>query len=170
LPFPTISVVPDRAFDDLVAAMDSAMVVVTVATDEERDGCLVGFHSQASIDPPRYAVWLSTANRTARLAQGAEHLAVHLLEDGQHDLAELFGGASGDDVDKLAHTTWEAGPGGVPLLLACPNRFVGNIVDRHDADGDHVCMVLRPTDSSCRPAGRPLRLGAVTDIEPGHPA
>jgi flavin reductase (DIM6/NTAB) family NADH-FMN oxidoreductase RutF len=165
-----MSAVPDRAFDALVAAMDSAMVVVTVAAGEERDGCLVGFHSQASIDPPRYAIWLSTANRTARLAQGADHLAVHLLGEEQHDLAELFGGATGDDVDKLVRTTWEAGPGGVPLLVACRNRFVGAIVDRHDAGGDHVCMVLRPTESSCGAAGRPLRLGAVTDIEPGHPA
>lgn len=161
---------PERAFDDLVAAMDSAMVVVTVATDEGRDGCLVGFHSQASIDPPHYAVWLSTANRTARLAQRAVHLAVHLLAEDQHALAELFGGATGDEVDKLVHTTWEAGPSGVPLLVACPNRFVGRIVDRLDAGGDHVCMVLRPTESSCGAAGRPLRLGAVTDIEPGHPA
>lgn len=161
---------PERAFDDLVAAMDSAMVVVTVATDEGRDGCLVGFHSQASIDPPRYAVWLSTANRTASLAQRAEHLAVHLLAEDQHALAELFGGTTGDDVDKLVHTPWEPGPGGAPLLVTCPNRFVGRIVDRHDAGGDHVCMVLRPTESSCGAAARPLRLGAVTDIEPGHPA
>lgn len=161
---------PDRAFDDLVAALDSAVVVVTVATDEGRDGCLVGFHSQASIDPLRYAVWLSTANRTARLARGAQRLAVHLLVEGQHDLAELFGGATGDDVDKLVHTAWEAGPGGVPLLVACPNRFVGTIVDRHDAGGDHVCLVLGPTEASCGAPGRPLRLGAVTDIEPGHPA
>ncbi len=161
---------PDPAFDDLVAAMDGAMVVVTVAHGEERDGCLVGFHSQASIDPPRYAVWLSTANRTWTLAERADVLAVHLLGADQHALAALFGGQTGDEVDKLARTTWEAGPGGVPLLVACRNRLVGAIVDRHDVGGDHVCVALRPTQTSCETPGHPLRLSAVTDIEPGHPA
>lgn len=161
---------PDRAFDSLVAAMGSAMVVVTVAVDDERDGCLVGFHSQASIHPPRYAVWLSMANRTCSLARRAEHLAVHVLGAGQHDLAELFGGETGDEVDKLARTTWEAGPGGVPLLVVCPTRFVGRIVERHDAGGDHICVILEPTDAAAADELRPLRLADAIDIDPGHPA
>ena len=31
------------------------MVVVTTAQGDERAGCLVGFHAQSSIEPPRYA-------------------------------------------------------------------------------------------------------------------
>ena len=120
----------DDDFSDLVASMDSAMVVVTVATEDERDGCLVGFHSQASIEPPIYAVWLSTANRTWRLAGQADHLAVHLLDEDQHDLAELFGGETGDDVDKLSRVEWEPGVAGVPLLAGCANRFVGRVTQR----------------------------------------
>ncbi len=158
------------AFDEVVAAMDSAMVVVTVAVDDERDGCLVGFHSQVSIEPRRYMVWLSTANHTTALAQRAEHLGVHLLGSHQHDLAELFGGESADDVDKLVHTTWEAGPEGIPLLVACPVRFAGRITARHDIDGDHLGMVLEPVDAASETAWTPLRLGDAIDIDPGHPA
>jgi flavin reductase (DIM6/NTAB) family NADH-FMN oxidoreductase RutF len=162
--------VPDPAFDELVATMDSAMVVVTVAVGAERDGCLVGFHCQASIDPPAYAVWLSTANRTTALAQRADQLAVHLLADDQHDVAQLFGGETGDEVDKLARSPWEPGPGGVPLLAACPDRFVGTVVERHDAGGDHLCVVLRPTATSAGGVAAPLRLTQARDIDPGHPA
>ena len=124
------------------------MVVVTVATGDERDGCLVGFHSQASIEPPIYAVWLSTANRTVRLAGRADHLAVHLLDEDQHDLAELFGGETGDDVDKLGHVTWEAGPGGRAAARRLRQPLRGAVVERLDAGGDHVCIVLDPIEVS----------------------
>lgn len=154
----------------LVAAMDSAVVVVTVAVGDERDGCLVGFHSQCSIDPPRYAVWLSVANRTEELAQRATFLAVHLLAADQHGLAALFGGETGDDVDKLAHCPWEPGPGGVPLLVDCPGRFVGRIVESGRGQGDHAMYLL---DVAAAADGVPdalLRLSAVDDIDPGHDA
>lgn len=160
----------ERPFDDLVAAMDSAMVVVTVASDGDRDGCLVGFHSQASIEPPRYAVWLSKANRTSTLARHAHHLAVHVLGDDQHELAELFGGATGDEVDKLAGVAWEPGPDGVPLLADCPNRFVGRVTERIQGEGDHNLWILDPIDVQAGHAPPPLRLSAATDIDPGHPA
>jgi flavin reductase (DIM6/NTAB) family NADH-FMN oxidoreductase RutF len=156
--------------DKVVATMDSAMVVVTVAVEDERDGCLVGFHSQVSIEPRRYAVWLSRANRTTALAQRADHLAVHVLGRHQHELAELFGGEQGDRVDKLVHTTWEGGPGGVPLLVACPVWFAGRITARQDIDGDHLGVVLDPLDAGWETSWTPLRLGDAHDIEPGHPA
>jgi flavin reductase (DIM6/NTAB) family NADH-FMN oxidoreductase RutF len=157
------------AFDRLVALMDPAMVVVTVAAGEERDGCLVGFHSQSSIEPPRYAVWLSIANRTQELAQRATHLAVHVLGDHDHHLAELFGGETGDEVDKLARCEWTPGPDGVPLLLDT-GHFVGRIVERFAADGDHALVVLEPVEAEVDDAAAPLRLAQASDIEPGHAA
>jgi flavin reductase (DIM6/NTAB) family NADH-FMN oxidoreductase RutF len=158
------------AFDDLVAAMDTAMVVVTVAAAAERNGCLVGFHCQCSIDPPRYAVWLSKANRTYELAARATHLAVHVLGDDQHELAERFGGQTGDEVDKLAGCDWTPGPSGVPLLDAAPGRFVGRIVERVTDDGDHVCVVIEPVGAAGAAPAHVLRLSMADDIDPGHPA
>lgn len=159
-----------RALADLVAAIDNAMVVVTAAADGEQDGCLVGFHCQSSIEPPAYAVWLSKANRTRRLAERATHLAVHLLREDQHDLARLFGGETGDEVDKLAQVTWTPGGGGAPLLADCPDRLEGRIAHVLDVGGDHICVVLDPVSASATGSGPPLRLGAATDIDPGHPA
>jgi flavin reductase (DIM6/NTAB) family NADH-FMN oxidoreductase RutF len=165
------------AFDALVARLDTGMVVVTVAAGEERDGCLVGFHSQASIHPRRYVVWLSQANRTYRLARhpSATHLAVHLLGASDLDLAARFGGQTQDDpgVDKLAGLPWTAGPGGAPLVEALPDRFVGRIVSRTPvADGDHVPFLLEPVAAQAGggAAEPPLRLHRAADLDPGHPA
>jgi flavin reductase (DIM6/NTAB) family NADH-FMN oxidoreductase RutF len=157
--------------DSLLMSLDPAVVVVTAADGDERDGCLVGFHSQASIDPLRYGIWLSKANRTYRVAKRASHLGVHLLAEHQHDLAELFGSLTGDDVDKFAALAVEPGPGGVPLLSACGRRLVLRRVDLLDDDGDHVCMIGEPVEATDA-AGpfRPLRLSHVADLEPGHPA
>jgi flavin reductase (DIM6/NTAB) family NADH-FMN oxidoreductase RutF len=129
----------------------------------------VGFHSQCSIAPPRYAVWLSTANHTTTVARRAATLAVHGLAADQHDLAELFGGATGDDVDKFARCATVDGPDGVPLLAACPSRFVGRPIAMLDTGGDHVCVVLEPIDTAAGPLA-PLRLRAVADLDAGHDA
>jgi flavin reductase (DIM6/NTAB) family NADH-FMN oxidoreductase RutF len=162
------------AIGDLVAAADPAMVVVTTcsASTGERDGCLVGFHCQSSIDPPRYAVWLSLANRTQRLAEDATHLAVHFLGSADGELATWFGGVTADDaVDKLAAVEWDEGPGGTPVLTGVAHRFVGRIVERVEAAGaDHACYLLEPeaVTAPARPEP-PFHLSDASDIDPGHP-
>jgi flavin reductase (DIM6/NTAB) family NADH-FMN oxidoreductase RutF len=163
-------VVGREAFDGFVAALAGALVVVTVACDDERAGCLVGFHCQCSIDPPRYAVWLSKANHTYRVALHAELLAVHLLTADDHDVAARFGGETGDAVDKFAGCAWTPGPGGVPLLDRLPRRVVGRKHTVLDDGSDHVCVVLTPLSAAGAAPFAPLRLSMVTDVEPGHAA
>jgi flavin reductase (DIM6/NTAB) family NADH-FMN oxidoreductase RutF len=157
-------------FDALVVDLDPAMIVVTAATAGDRDGCLVGFHGQCSIDPSRYAVWLSVKNHTYRIAKRAQVLAVHCLSADQHDLAEVFGGETADEVDKLAGVRWTPGPDGVPLLDDVAHRFVGRIVGRHELDCDHALFELEPIEASRPSPLMPLRLGQTLDIHPGHPA
>ena len=41
----------DDAFDSLMASTDPPLIVVTTVAEDERAGCLVGFHAQSSIDP-----------------------------------------------------------------------------------------------------------------------
>lgn len=159
-----------EAFERLVAGTDGAMVVVTVADGDQRAGCLVGFHGQASIEPARYAVWLSKANRTYPVALLADFLAVHVLGAGDRDLAVLFGTRSGDEVDKFAHREWEPGPGGVPLLVRCPDRMVLRRRGLVDVGGDHVCVVGEPVAAWAGTPAMPLRLSALSDLDPGHGA
>ena len=163
----------DRAFDAVMSGFDPAMVVVTAAAGDERDGCLVGFHAQLGIHPRRYVVFLSVRNRTQRLARAATHLAVHALGAGDHALAERFGGETEDDpdVDKLAGVEWAPGPGGAPLLVGLPQRFTGRVLARLEAPGaDHVGYVLEPVEVHVGDLAGPLRLHQVTDIDPGHEA
>ena len=156
-------------FDAFVEGLDYPMFVVTAAAGDERAGCLVGFTSQVSIDPPRMLVCLSVQNRTYRVARRADVLAVHVLHPDEHELAELFGGTSGDDIDKFARCSWRAGPSGVPLLEACPRRIVGRVLEQ-DPFGDHVGFLLEPSRVEVLSTGEGLSYEEVQDLEPGHPA
>jgi flavin reductase (DIM6/NTAB) family NADH-FMN oxidoreductase RutF len=171
-----------RAIGALVGAADPPMIVVTTraADTGERDGCLVGFHSQSSISPERYAVWLSDANRTSRLARTATHVAVHFLAVGDHAIAARFGALTGDELPdggdgKLTGLAWRDGPGGVPVIVDVAHWFVGRIVarDARSDRGDHGWVELE-VEASCDvddgAPHEPLRLRAVTGLSPGHEA
>jgi flavin reductase (DIM6/NTAB) family NADH-FMN oxidoreductase RutF len=155
--------------DAFVEGLDYPMLVVTVAASPQHQGCLVGFHTQASIDPPRLLVCLSKANATTRAAEGATHLGVHVLGRDREDLAQLFGGESGDWTDKFAQAVWQEGPHGVPLLSDATAWLVGRVLDRHDL-GDHVGVLLEPLEGSRREAVPSLTFQQVAGLEAGHPA
>lgn len=155
--------------DAFMDRLNPEMCVVTAAAGGERSGCLVGFSAQCSIQPARYAVWLSKANHTYRVARAADRLAVHLLTRDQHDLAALFGGESGDSVDKFAGVRWRE-DGDAVVLEDAAAWLVGTVRDRLDS-GDHVCFVVEPERWGGRDTDAPLlRLRDALDIEPGHPA
>lgn len=161
---------PTDGLGDVVAGLDPAMAIVTTVSGGERAGCLVGFHTQCSIDPPRYVVWLSKANHTFRVALHAEHFAVHFPAEGSAELPRLFGTESGDTTDKFIRCAWSEGPGGVPVLTDCPNRLLARRVALLDEGSDHVCLVLAPTEVVATASFRPLRLSHVAHLRPGHDA
>lgn len=157
-------------FDQLMGRADPTMVIVTTADDEERAGCLVGFHSQSGIEPGFLAVWLSKANHTFRVAVFADTLAVHFPTTDDLEVATLFGTTTGDETDKFSGCAWSPGPDGVPLLEACPNRVIGRKVALLDTGSDHVCVVLEPIDSHYQGPFEPLRLSHVSHLPAGHEA
>jgi flavin reductase (DIM6/NTAB) family NADH-FMN oxidoreductase RutF len=156
------------AFQAIVARLDYPMFVATTrGADGEPAGCLVGFATQASIDPERFLVCVSDKNRTYRVLEGAPALALHVVPEDAHDVVELFGGETGDEVDKFERCEWHEGPGGVPVLDALPNRFVGRIVERVDA-GDHDAMILEPVAAERPEPEAELTFHRAKRIEPGH--
>ncbi|MER6028914.1 flavin reductase family protein [Streptomyces sp. NPDC001851] len=154
--------------DGFFRRLNPDMCVVTAVADGERAGCLVGFASQCSIRPPRFSVWLSKANHTYRVARAAQHLAVHLLTRDQRELAELFGGQTGDEIDKFAHLDRSEGYGGAVVLREAAAWFVGTILHRTDG-GDHVGFVLDPVEWGEGRDGPLLRLSDAAGIDAGHP-
>lgn len=161
----------DAAFETIVGLLDYPMFIVTTRVGDDRAGCLVGFTSQVSIHPARFLVGLSKRNYTYRVAsRGATHLAVHLLTREHRDLARLFGGETGDRVDKFERCSWRDGPEGLPILSAAPAWFAGRVLNRFDV-GDHVGHLIEPVAGCARPRLHDLVTFAdVKDLEPGHGA
>ena len=153
-------------FNRVVGGLEYPMFIVTARAGEEPLGCLVGFATQTSIDPQRFLVCLSHTNRTYRCARDTELLGVHCVPAGEAALAELFGGETGDDVDKFARCAWHDGPGSVPILDACENWFVGRVLRRVDA-GDHDAYLLEPVAAQCGAHGE-FTFHRARHITPGH--
>lgn len=151
-----------------MAAADPPLVVLTTAAENERAGCLVGFHAQSSMTPRHYCVWLSKANHTYRTSLRASHFAIHFLAEDDLDLAERFGTLCGQDIDKFDGLGVEVDGNGVPLLDACPNRLLLERVCVLDDGGDHVCFTSEVTSAQAGGPIVPLRVAAATHLEPGH--
>jgi flavin reductase (DIM6/NTAB) family NADH-FMN oxidoreductase RutF len=159
-----------QRLDRFVDSGSRPLYVVTVADGGQRSGCLVGFASQASIDPPRFLVCISLANATHRHAQRASELAVHQVPADRPDLAQLFGGTTADDgVDKFKHCRWTPARGGLPLLDDCPTWMIGAVADRRPL-GDHEGFLLNPLQVAADPDRSPLRAADAPHIHPGHRA
>jgi flavin reductase (DIM6/NTAB) family NADH-FMN oxidoreductase RutF len=156
--------------DTLTSELDYPMVIVTTVADGERSGCLVGFHTQCSMDPERWAVWISKANHTHGVALRAEMLAVHFPSTEHRDLAQLFGEETGDEIDKFESCSWTAGARGVPLLDRIGNRIVGRVLDTVDDGCDHQLFVIEVSEAHHDHPLRQLGFQYVRGFDPGHPA
>jgi flavin reductase (DIM6/NTAB) family NADH-FMN oxidoreductase RutF len=159
----------EASFQELVAQLDYSMLIVTTAAEGERAGCLIGFASQVSIHPPRFLACLSVKNHTFGVAKRADVLIVHFVGVEDQDLAELFGGQTGDEVDKFARVHWQPGPDGAPVIIRLPNWFAGRILERHDF-GDHHGYLLEPIEGEAGQGEESLTFHRAKRIEPGHEA
>lgn len=112
---------------------------------------------------------ISKQNRTFDVVGTAGTIAVHFLGREQRPLAALFGGETGDEVDKFELCDWRPGPEGVPVLAGVAGWFAGSVLERHDL-GDHVGLLLDPV--AAEDDGRDPDMGfqSVKQIDPGHPA
>jgi flavin reductase (DIM6/NTAB) family NADH-FMN oxidoreductase RutF len=159
----------EEIFNELAAEIDYSMLIVTTAGAGEQAGCLVGFATQCSVHPPRFLVCLSEKNRTLRIAEQSDALLVHLVSADDMALVELFGSATGDDIDKFTHCRWHVGPRDLPVLDACPRWFAGEVLERLPL-GDHRGFVLAPFAAKHEGGGKPFSFHRAKRLEPGHPA
>ena len=159
-----------HSFQDVAELLNYPMFVVTTASHGRSAGCLAGFATQISIDPPRFLAGLSIKNHTYQVALEAERLVVHVLDTESKGLASLFGEETGDEIDKFSRCAWQPGPDGVPVLDGAPAWFSGPVRDRVRA-GDHTAFVLDIDAAEVRrPSPTLLTLSDVADFEPGHEA
>jgi flavin reductase (DIM6/NTAB) family NADH-FMN oxidoreductase RutF len=156
-----------EALDRLVNRLDYPMLIVTAEAGGERAGCLVGFATQCSIDPPRFLLCLSRTNHTFRIAARSGTLVAHVVGPEHRGLASLFGEQTGDVVDKFARCRWRPGPGG-PVLEACQHWFAGRVLDRFEV-GDHIAFLVEPVAAAAGRIGGQLTFQDVRGLRPGHP-
>lgn len=151
------------------ARVDYPFYVVTVqATDGAKSGCLAGFVTQCSIDPPNFLACVSKVNHTFGVAQRSTSMGLHLLGVDQVDLARRFAEETGDLVDKFAGLEWRPGPHGAPLLVESAVSLEGDVLG-HFSVGDHEAFLLRAVWSV--DGGHPgiLTLRGAPHFRPGHP-
>lgn len=153
----------------LAKVLDVSLLVVTAAADGVRSGCVVGFATQCSLEPERFLVCLSRANRTYEVARQATALGVHVLGRDQVALARLFGGTTDDEIDKLGAVAWRPGPTGAPLLEECAAWAEMPILEQLPL-GDHVGFLVEALASGTGHHEGLLRLSDAQPIAPGHPA
>jgi flavin reductase (DIM6/NTAB) family NADH-FMN oxidoreductase RutF len=160
--------VAEDPFDTLMASVDPPLIVLTTSAEDQRAGCLVGFHAQSSITPHHYSVWLSKANHTYRVGLRATHFTVHFLTAEDMALAERFGTLTGEDTDKFAGMDVATDPHGVPRLTACQNWMSLDRIAVLDDGGDHVCLTTRLCFAHTSGDFAPLRLSSAAHLDPGH--
>ncbi|RSM91461.1 flavin reductase family protein [Kibdelosporangium aridum] len=156
-------------FNELLGELDYPMLVVTAAGNGRQAGCLVGFASQCSIEPPRFMVWLSKKNYTYVVARETDVLGVHVLSTQNTELATLFGTLTGFTADKFSQCRWRTGPEGVPVLSDCPQWFVGEVLQRFDT-GDHEGLLLQPAVVAKSPGAGQTGFQRVKSLKPGNEA
>lgn len=155
-----------QALECIATDLEYPMVIVTAQSAEDRSGCLVGFNTQCSIDPFRWAVCISKKNHTFGVASHTRRLAVHFLAREQEDLAKLFGEETSDDIDKFAHCEWRSHDG-TPVLQQARHWFVGNVLESHDV-GDHVCFIVEPDTARCWDHLQQYGFQDASSLEAGH--
>lgn len=158
-----------NTFLKLAGGLDYPVFIVTAGEGERREGCVMGFATQSSFDPARFVACLSRMNRTFALAQETDALAVHVVPSDRVGLVELFGGETGDDIDKFDRCEWRSGPRGLPILADCPSWFAGEILERIDL-GDHMGFLLDPFAAEHDDTGEILYFQRVKYVDPGHTA
>jgi flavin reductase (DIM6/NTAB) family NADH-FMN oxidoreductase RutF len=150
--------------------VDFPYYVLTVRSpDEEMSGCLAGFVTQCSIDPPNFVACVSRLNHTLGVAVRASAMGLHLLGKNQVETARLFGEETGDEVDKFAGVDWRIGTTGAPLLADVALALEGTILG-HFTVGDHEAFLVRAVRAVAGSGHGLLTHRTSPEIHPGHPA
>lgn len=153
-------------FAQLVATLDYPVYIATTSVDNEPTGCLIGFATQCSIHPPRFLACISKKNHTFALSKRAAVFAVHIVDDRSRAIAELFGGETGDEIDKFKQVHWRF-VDGAPVLDNCARWFTGRVLEHIDL-GDHMGHLLEPVSVATGEARAQLTYQRARTIEPGH--
>jgi len=141
-----------EVFRGLLRHQASTVTVVT-APGTPPVGFTATSFTSVSLVPPLVSFCLARTSSSWPTMAGADHVAVHLLAQGQQELARTFATRG---IDRFAAPTrWRVGPYGVPVLDGTLAWLVCRIVDRVAA-GDHAVVLAEPLLARHRDEESPL--------------
>ncbi|SQD95194.1 Flavin reductase domain protein FMN-binding [Parafrankia sp. Ea1.12] len=131
----------------------AGVTIVTMAGPRGPVGFTATSVASLSERPPLVSLALSVRSSIAPVLEASETLMVHMLSEGQHELAARFAQPGADRFGPP--TRWRALPGGEPLLLDAAVWLLCRI-RRRTVEGDHHLVVAEVLDSQTGRAEAPL--------------
>jgi flavin reductase (DIM6/NTAB) family NADH-FMN oxidoreductase RutF len=131
----------------------AAGVAVITAAGERPVGFTATSLSSVAAEPPLISFGVGTSASSWPVISRAEHIGVHILGEGQQDLAATFARSGADRFGPS--TDWRTGPEGVPLLGGVVAWLVCRVVARIPA-GDHHIVIAQVVTGDPSGGGRPL--------------
>ncbi len=130
----------EREFRDVVGRFPAGVSVATACgTDGERVGVTISSLTSVSLRPPLISFTLAMSVHSLRVFREAQHFAISILADDQHDVCRSFATAGHD---KWASVKTAVGAHG--CLIVRPNvaAFECERYACHEA-GDHLIFIGR---------------------------
>ena len=140
-------------FRGLLRRHAAAVVVITAATGGRLAGFTATSFTSVSLRPPMVSFCVDRASSSWPVISDARHVAVHVLDAGQQQLARTFATTG---IDRFtAPTAWRPGRHGVPVLDGAQAVLICRIVERVAA-GDHAIVLAEPVHGEHAEEGTPL--------------
>jgi flavin reductase (DIM6/NTAB) family NADH-FMN oxidoreductase RutF len=138
------------------AAMAEMPAAVTVVTTPDIDGAPLGATVSAvttlSLDPAMVLVCLDTRSDAFHTLEPGSPFALHLLSDGQQEIATQL---SGRDPGRFAGVEWRTGRSGTPEIAGSAAVVTCEVASRVPG-GDDVVVTGRVRKIHNRPGSHPL--------------
>ncbi|MER7817377.1 flavin reductase family protein [Streptomyces sp. NPDC096153] len=147
---------PRLASPDLLRSVfrrHAAGVAVITAHGDRPVGFTATSLSSVAAEPPLLSFGVGTGSSSWQVIAEAGHVGVHILSEGQRDLAATFARRGADRF--APPTRWRTGPEGVPLLDGVLAWLVCRVVARVPA-GDHRVVIAEAMAGDPEGSGRPL--------------
>ncbi len=142
-----------RTFRDALGCFATGVTIIT-AMDAQGNpiGLTANSFTSVSLDPPLLLVCVANNAGSAPVLRDAERFAVNVLQIGQQPTSNRF---AGKGEDRFAHTPWEVGEFGTPVLTGSLSSFECARDAVHDG-GDHFILVGRVLKAMFEPRRDPL--------------
>jgi flavin reductase (DIM6/NTAB) family NADH-FMN oxidoreductase RutF len=118
----------------------SGVTVVTAQHQGVLHGMTVSSFSSVSLDGSLVAVNIERRTRTHRLISESGSFAICILQAGQRDLAQRFGGALPDHADRFSGLDYSLGELGNPIPAGCLAAMECKIAAAHPAETHTVFL------------------------------